>query len=144
MERRDGRARDERGVSQVIAIVLLVSITVVLVGVTAVYLTSFGEENRQPAPQFSPDTEFNQSYTGEGQYLNVTHQSGEPLDTDSVYLRVDGARVSSGGTVTGTATYEGNVVAEQAGDEFTASETVSLNRTAFVDATSGTDLTGSD
>lgn len=143
MEAWDRRLTDDRGVSQVIAIVLLVGIAVILVGVTAIYFTSFAEENREPPPNVSPDTEFNNTYAAKGQYLNITHQGGERLDTDRVYFRVQDARVYSGGSVTGEASYEGNVLKEQAGDEFAVTETVSLNRTAFVDS-SGNPLTGSD
>lgn len=137
----------DRGVSQVIGIVLLVGITVVLVGLTAVSLTDFAEQNQEPAPRFATETEFNDTYAGNGQYLDITHDAGAALDTDSLSVRVDGARVwttsGTGGTITGDATYDGNVIADQVGEEFSATETVTLNRTAFADD-AGNDLTGSD
>jgi len=132
---------DDRSVSPVIGIVLIVAITVVLVGVTAVYLTSFGDENKQPAPRFSPETDFNDTYGGNGQYLNITHHSGDPIDTSSITFKVKDARVRSGGS-TSPAEYTGNVIENQAGSEFVATDTLSLNRTAFVDS-SGNPLTGS-
>jgi len=137
---RSGRSDGgDRAVSQVIGIVMLVGITVVLVGLTAVYMTGFSEETQEPAPRLAAETGFNTSLSGEGQYLNITHDGGEPIDTDRIYVKVSGARVDSGGE----ATYDGSVIADQAGDEFQATETISLNRTAFVDDT-GSDLTGSD
>jgi len=46
MVARSGReVGDDRAVSQVIGIVMLVGITVVLVGLTAVYMTGFAEQN---------------------------------------------------------------------------------------------------
>jgi flagellin-like protein len=139
MEAQSGRGGDsDRAVSQVIGIVMLVGITVVLVGMTGVYVTGFADQNQEPAPRFAGDAEYNASFAGGGQYLNVTHDSGAPLDTDRIYFKIQDAETDAGGT----ATYEGNVIANQAGTNFTATETVSLNRTAFVDG-SGNDLAGS-
>lgn len=136
-------ARDRRGVSPVIGIVLVVAITVVLVGVTAVYLTDVSDETDQPAPRLLVDTDYNGSFAGNGQYLNLTHESGGKVDTDSISLDIEGANVRSGGSVTGPAEYDGNAIQTQAGSEFTASETVSIDRTLFVDG-SGNALTGSE
>jgi flagellin-like protein len=134
---------DDRGVSPVIGIVLVVAITVVLVGVTAVYLTDVGGETDQPAPRLLVDTDYNGTFAGNGQYLTLTHESGEKIATDSIHLDIEDAKVRSGGSTTGPAEYDGNAIQTQAGSEFTASETVSIDRTLFVDG-SGNALSGSE
>jgi FlaG/FlaF family flagellin (archaellin) len=139
MEARSGRVGDSgRAVSHVIGTIVLVSITAVLVGMTAVYMTGFAEGNQEPAPRFATETEYNATFASNGQYLNLTHDSGAPLDTDSIYFKIQGAQTDAGGP----ASYEGNAIEAQVGAEFTAAETVSLDRTAFVDG-SGNNLTGS-
>ena len=129
--------------SPVIGIVLLVGITVVLVGVTAVYLTDVSDETDQPAPRLLVETDYNGSFARNGQYLNLTHESGGKLDTDNIHLDIEDATVRSGGSTTGPAAYDGNAIQSQVGSEFTASETVSLDRTLFVDD-SGNALTSSE
>jgi hypothetical protein len=52
-------------------------------------------------------------------------------------VKMQGAQTDAGGP----ASYEGNAIETQVGTEFTAAETVSLDRRAFVDD-SGSDLTG--
>jgi flagellin-like protein len=132
---------DDRGMSPVIGIVLVVAITVVLVGVTAVYLTDVSDETDQPAPRLLLDTDYNGTFAGNGQYLTLTHESGEKFATDSIHLDIENAKVRSGGSVTGPAEYDADAIQNQLGSEFTASETLSIDRTLFVDG-SGNALTG--
>lgn len=135
--------RDERSVSQVIGIVLLVGITVVLVGVTAVYMTNLGGEAQEPAPRFFADTEYEDDFDANGQYLNLTHSKGERLNTNQIRFKVRDAEVRRSSGDRAPAEYTGNVFEEQTGDYFESAEEISLNRTSFVDE-SGNPITGSD
>lgn len=143
MQHRDGRDGGEapRGVSHVIAVVLLLAITTLLVGVAGVYVTGFGDHVREPAPTFSSTTSFDDRWDPQGQYLNVTHESGDTLETANLRLDVNGAEwynTNTGGR--GSATLEPNVIDGHVGDEWTATESLSLDRRNFTDG--GTTLDG--
>ncbi|MHB9288741.1 type IV pilin [Halobacteriales archaeon Cl-PHB] len=137
----DGIRWDDRGVSQVIGVVLLVAITVVLAGTIAALVLGFGGSNPSQSPSFADDTSFDDRLGGNGQYLNVTHDGGAKLDPDHVRLAVDGATVSPGGA---DATLASNVFASQVGSEFVATDTLVVDRRAFsnVGANEHVDLTG--
>lgn len=122
-----------RGVSQVIGLVLLVAIVTVLAGVVALSVTGFGQQIREPAPAFAHGTTYNQSLAGNGQYLNITFQSGQTVETSNLYLDVNDAMVfdATTGTTVGAAVDKDGVLASQLGDEFAASDTLVVSRSSF-------------
>lgn len=141
---RDGRG-DERGVSTIIGIVMVVAITILLIGVFATYVTGFGDELRETGPTVASTTSFDDRWGAEGQYLTITHEGGETVETDALRLEVTGAErydPSSGSTV-GDAVPQANVIAAQVGTAFSATETIAVDRSTFEDA-SGTPLSPSE
>jgi FlaG/FlaF family flagellin (archaellin) len=121
------RERQTRAVSQVVAIALLIGMVTVLSATIAVYAVSFGGAAQEPAPSVVLATAFDDRTTADGQYLNVTHDGGGTLDVSTLRLDVDGARTAAGST----ATVEAGVIESQVGKEWKATETLSINRTAF-------------
>jgi FlaG/FlaF family flagellin (archaellin) len=128
----------DRAVSHVVAVALLVAIVTLLAATTAVSVGSFGDAAGEPVPNTVLRTAFEDRASPNGQYLNISHEGGETLETDALRLDVDGARTRN---PSGAAVVESDVIAGQLGDEWTATETLSLNRSTFDDA-SGADLTG--
>lgn len=134
----------DRGVSHVIAVALLIAITTLLVGVMAVYVTGFGSGLERPAPNFAHATSFDDTLAANGQYLNVSHESGDAVDTGEIYVDVRGAEVVNATGPTGTeAVVRDGVIAGQVGDRFQVTETLVLNRSSFTDAGGG-NVTGSE
>lgn len=131
-DERDGRG-GARGISNVIGIVLLVALTILLVAVAGVYVTGFSGQIHEPAPPFASTTTVDDRWDPQGQYLNITHEGGTTLETDSLRLDVNGAAMVDGppGGPRLDATLDGNVISDQVGATFTASETVVVDRDAF-------------
>lgn len=133
--------RRPRAVSHVIAIALLVAIVTILAGTMAVYVGSFGDTaTRDSTPNVVWRTSFDDRASPNGQYLNVSSKSGSVLETSNLRLDVDGAERAS---PSGAVELNEDVIGKQVGDEWQASERLSVNRTVFTDA-SGSDLTGSE
>ena len=74
---------DDRGVSPVIGVVLMIAVTVILTGVIATFVLSFGAEAKAP-PQATLSIEQTADDT-----LDITHLSGEIVDLDEIYIRGD-------------------------------------------------------
>lgn len=80
-----GEPSDDRGVSPVVATILLVAIVVILSAVAAATIYDRGlGEGEEPAPPVAFKTEYDED-THE---LHITHQGGEKLDMGQVELRV--------------------------------------------------------
>lgn len=79
------RSKQERAVSPVIGVILMVAITVILAAVIGVFVLGLQDELGETAPQAT--IEF--ADTGEGE-LEISHEHGESLDTDELTLVVNG------------------------------------------------------
>jgi flagellin-like protein len=84
---------DDDAVSPVIGVILMVAITVILAAVIASFVLGLGDQAGSVAPQasFTSDYDLNapnpSSYDGN---LSVTHDSGDPIITENLYLRGSG------------------------------------------------------
>lgn len=145
MQQRDGwdGSTGTRGVSHVVGVVVLLAVTILLIAVVATYVTGFGDTLREPAPSFASTTSVDDRWDPNGQYLNVTHESGATIDTDDVRLDVIGAERVDGppGGSRADADLKDDVIASQVGPELKATETIVVDRRAFTDGAG--DLTGS-
>jgi FlaG/FlaF family flagellin (archaellin) len=121
-----------RGVSTVIGVVLMVSIVVVLAGVVSVFALDFEGEVDDPAPNVVVDASYNDVASGDGEWLNMTVDGGDSIDTSRLQLRVSGATVDGSGDAT---LIDADIIATQVGDELSAGQTIRLNRTHFTDST---------
>ena len=70
---------DERAVSPVIGVILMVAITVILAAVIGTFVLGLGQ-NVNSAPQAQIDFRFNQSSSN----VNVTHVGGDQLENDTI------------------------------------------------------------
>ncbi|SEL49056.1 type IV pilin [Haloferax larsenii] len=69
---------DDDAVSPVIGVILMVAITVILAAVIGTFVLGLGEQT-ETAPQASFSFQYNQSADD---YLNITHESGEAINSD--------------------------------------------------------------
>jgi len=121
---------EQRGVSPVVGVVLLIAIVTVLVGVVGVYLLGFTGQTPAQAPQVAVVAEYSDRTTGNGQYLNLSFESGERLDRQNVSLVVTGAADGSGSDVSMTT----DPVETQTDTTIAAGTEVSLNASHFTGA----------
>lgn len=111
----------DRGVSPVIGVVLMIAVTVILTGVIATFVFSFGAEAKAP-----PQATLSMEQTDEG--IEISHLSGEAIDLEDLYLRgaasnvaiddeqVDGKEVLHGGETVNVTFSVGDL---EAGDRVT-------------------------
>ena len=83
---------DERGVSPVIGVILMVAITVILAAVIGTFVLGLGE-NVESAPQASFDFSYNE--TANNGTVTIEHRGGDTIDGSNVEVRLDGAAPDS-------------------------------------------------
>lgn len=77
--------RNEKGVSPVIGVILMVAITVILAAVIATFALSFTESTSESVPNANFDAELVNEEVSEGDtILQFTHQGGNAVDADAV------------------------------------------------------------
>lgn len=82
-----GEHRGERGVSPVVATILLVAVVVILAAVATVAINDAGlGKGKEPAPQVA----FEPHYDVDSDELRLTHQAGEKLETGQIEIRAIG------------------------------------------------------
>ena len=102
---------DDRGVSPVIGVILMVAITVILAAVIATFVLGLGEQVSQTAPQANFDFEVE----GDGSnndILTVSHEGGETIDRADVAVTIGGETAYEDGSATADFTLPSN------GDDF--------------------------
>ena len=78
-----GTDGNERAVSPVIGVILMVAITVILAAVIGVFVLGLGDAVQQTAP----NTNLDHSWDGdENEQLTIVHNGGDSLSSDEVYL----------------------------------------------------------
>ncbi|SFR43364.1 type IV pilin [Halogeometricum limi] len=133
---------DTRAVSPVVATILMVAVVVVLTGATGGYLFQLTDSvddapNTAFSAEYDTSTRDNVGTSPDGHYLNVTHTAGDTLQTGALNISVTGAwsRDTDDPNDNEPAVYVGpNPFASQAGSDFTAAETVSINSSSFREA----------
>jgi len=91
---------DDRAVSPVIGVILMVAITVILAAVIGTFVLGLGDQVQQTTPQasFGFDTEDTGS-DGTPDIVTATHESGDTINGDNVQLKIGGQSFDWGGTV---------------------------------------------
>jgi flagellin-like protein len=85
---------NDRGVSPVIGVILMVAITVILAAVIGTFVLGLGDQLGDSAPQatFSSDN----ATVGSGNIsFEVTKTGGEDLDPTEIFLVIDGERIGT-------------------------------------------------
>lgn len=144
-----GQQEDDRGVSPVIAVILMVAITVILSAVIGTFVLDIGGSLQQSPPQaaFSMEHDTWKLYrkapgsrdtvNTKTPYVKLTHESGEAVDTENIRVLVDGEQAfATGANQKTNANYYGcngdpDLLApvypfKLSGDEITAGESTYL------------------
>ena len=124
--------RDDDAVSPVIGVILMVAITVILAAVIASFVLGLGDQAQQATPQASFSFDYTEGSTdGEG-YVTVTHDGGDAIEAQELYVRGSG--------ITGTSTSTSSYVLTGAGSWGTAGYTsdseISAGQTVDVEVSS--------
>ena len=86
-------ADDDRAVSPVIGVILMVAITVILAAVIGTFVLGLGDQV-ESAPQASFNFDYDSSDGGE---VEIRHRGGDTIDTSNVDVRVNGETVPTEG-----------------------------------------------
>ena len=78
---------EDRAVSPVIGVILMVAITVILAAVIGTFVLGLGDQVSDNAPQASFSFDFDSS--GSPNYANITHEGGETLDNSTISVNGD-------------------------------------------------------
>ncbi|MFW5958424.1 MAG: type IV pilin [Natronomonas sp.] len=73
---------DDRAVSPVIGVILMVAITVILAAVIGAFVLGLGDQIQQTTPQAS----FSFDYNSTGDELTITHDGGQSIDAEELYI----------------------------------------------------------
>ena len=77
---------DDDAVSPVIGVILMVAITVILAAVIGTFVLGLGDQVQTTAPNAQFSFDYDSSGNGE---LTVTHEGGDGISSDEVYLSGD-------------------------------------------------------
>lgn len=87
---------DGRGVTPVVGIILMISITVLLAATVGAFVMGMDDEGvQQQAPMVAVQFDY---HSGASDVLKIVHDTGGSLDEDQTYVGVKDARCSSTGT----------------------------------------------
>jgi len=87
---------EDRGVSPVIGVILMVAITVILAAVIGAFVLGLGDSASDRAPQATWSSDFSGN-----QSVELTHEGGQNVDLDEISVRIDGTTVYEDGAATG-------------------------------------------
>jgi flagellin-like protein len=119
-----------RGVSPVIGVVLLVAIVVILASTVGVFVLGLAEENQTTTPTVVLSAEYEQSGPN-GDSLRLMLESGDPVETANLQVRVSGAEISYAASHP-AATLDGDPFAS-VGTTFRAGESITLEPCDFIE-----------
>ena len=125
---------EERGVSPVIGVILMVAITVILAAVIGTFVLGLGDQVSDTAPQASFNFEFHNN-----SHFTITHEGGDAIDDGSLTIRVGSVDVYTGTGATDASTdfdaFNDGDQADNWDSEVSAGDSVSFH--AATGATSG-------
>jgi flagellin-like protein len=85
-----GLLDDDRAVSPVIGVILMVAITVILAAVIGTFVLGLGDQVSQTTPQASFSFDYDRN-AGANDTLTIAHNGGDTLDANEVNVTVSGA-----------------------------------------------------
>lgn len=103
---------DERGVSPVVGVALLIAIAVILAAVIGAVVLGLGTGGAQ-----TPQAQMQADYDTSAQELNITHRGGQPISADEVVVVENGDEEALTNETKDLGT----------GDKFTTGQTIRLN-----------------
>jgi flagellin-like protein len=110
---------EDRAVSPVIGVILMVAITVILAAVIGTFVLGLGDQVSESAPQaqFSFDFE-------SGTNATIVHDGGDSIDTGSISVLVGSTTVYDDTGIEGT--FDGPTSSDGWGNEISAGDTLNL------------------
>jgi len=129
---------EDRAVSPVIGVILMVAITVILAAVIGTFVLGLGDQVSESAPQ----AQFTFDFDGD-RNVNVTHDGGEAIEADDINITT-GVAVdvsSDGSSYSGAATSVNLVDGDfDSGDSITAGTTIYVRTESSGDTLAGETL----
>ena len=110
---------DDRGVSPVIGVILMVAITVILAAVIGTFVLGLGDQIGDTAPQASFDVD-----SADDTSVSITKTGGQDIPTGDLVLSIDGTRYDNA-SISGSGdwqTGETRTYTENAADDFPSGE----------------------
>jgi flagellin-like protein len=99
---------EDRAVSPVIGVILMVAITVILAAVIGTFVLGLGDQVSESAPQasfsfdFEADGDFDGGTGASADYVNVTHEGGETLEASNIGVEGDDGGLTDSSAFSGT------------------------------------------
>ena len=124
---------EEDAVSPVIGVILMVAITVILAAVIGTFVLGLGEQVQSTSPQASFNFELTDNSVDTPDELEITHESGEKISSDSLSFTASGAVAedSSGDSYDASVSIGGagnpNTWSEFTSNDVSAGSSVTLN-----------------
>jgi len=133
---------EERAVSPVIGVILMVAITVILAAVIGTFVLGLGDQVQSTTPQASFGFDYDNPDSG-GDTLDITHETGDELTGSQVSVVVSGAtETTDSNDPDGSYTWDDSSTLGGSGS-VSAGESVTLSDTTIGDTTnSDLDLSG--
>ncbi|SFR96529.1 flagellin N-terminal-like domain-containing protein [Halomicrobium zhouii] len=129
--------RENRGVSPVISVVLLVAITVILAATAGYVVFGLADETKAVAPQPAITATYDRTTDGDGQALELVFEGGDTLEEKNVYFVLQDAVAVNPSGSDSAAEIDGNQIDAQIGSEIAAGATMTIDADATtVDTTS--------
>jgi flagellin-like protein len=91
---------EDRAVSPVIGVILMVAITVILAAVIGTFVLGLGDQVSESAPQAQFAFDFSGNGTNE-EVVSIVHDGGDSIPIDELAVSIGGATVWDAGTATG-------------------------------------------
>jgi len=95
---------EDRAVSPVIGVILMVAITVILAAVIGTFVLGLGDQVSESAPQASFSFDFNMT-AGD---VTITHEGGETLESSQITVEGDDGAPTGANDFTGSTISSGN------------------------------------
>ncbi len=124
---------DDRAVSPVIGVILMVAITVILAAVIGTFVLGLGDQVSQTTPSASFQFDYDRNSSGSDE-LTVTHNGGDSLSPTETTIVASGGFNNSSGDGMGTRTTWGNMTSDNSTD-VTAGSSVTVQSTDLRDYT---------
>ncbi|WP_137286801.1 type IV pilin [Halorussus salinisoli] len=81
---------EERAVSPVIGVILMVAITVILAAVIGTFVLGLGDRVSQASPNAQFTFKYSQDAVGSNDAVNITHDGGDGVESSQVNVSIDG------------------------------------------------------
>jgi len=129
---------DEKAVSPVIGVILMVAITVILAAVIGTFVLGLGDQVQQTSPQASFGFDYTPGDSSTSGALDVTHESGDSITASQLSVVLSGASDDTDADVNGK--YDWNHFLDEDADSVSAGSTLTVDDSTVSSGDTNTDL----